>query len=95
MLGCGFLGTCQDIVGLGLGLEHILLVGLFDVHGFGAGGLGLVDLLVRGFPALVENGQNFIQEELLHNEHLDKQVADGGNQGKGFHCHKGLIKCLH
>ena len=91
----GLLGIYQDFVGLLRGLEHVLLVVLFDIHGFLTGSLGLGDLLIRRLTTLVQDGKNFVQEEFLDDEHLDKQVTDGGNQGERFHCHKGLIKCLH
>ena len=37
--------------------------------------------------ALIQDGNDLIQEKLFDDQHLNKQIADVGNQGKRLHCH--------
>ena len=40
-----------------------------------------------GAAALIQDGNDLIQEKLFDDQHLNKQIADVGNQGKRLHCH--------
>ena len=85
----------QNFVCLGVGLKHIIFIGFLDVQSLILSLFGVGNLFVGGTAPLIKNCQDLVQEELFDNEHLNKQIANVGNQGDRFHSHKGLIKCLH
>ena len=66
--GSGLLGGNQQGISLSLGLAHILFIGGLDGHGLGLGGLSVGDFLVGSSPALVQNIQDLIPEELFEDE---------------------------